>query len=73
MFHYIVGTALLTRAMPSLVDWGIWGAQHAVILTYYVVYGRYEEARREARLRAILQEELAKKSLTMGGTDIILA
>jgi hypothetical protein len=76
MIPYILGAAVITHVAPDVWSWGFWGASVLCRGTYWLVYGRFEELRREQRLRTVVREEIQNEfenfELTVGGTDVIL-
>lgn len=72
MIPYILGAAVITHVAPDVWSWGWWGTNAVIRGSYWLLYGRFEAARQERRLREIFRDEMQNYELVVGGTDVIL-
>ncbi len=63
---------LATQIMPNALAWTWWGASTTVRGTYWLVYGRHEQARMRQAIRDEIEVQMNKYELVVGGTDVIL-
>jgi hypothetical protein len=55
-----MSAVVLSHTFPNVWDWTWWSAKTMCQGTYWLVYGRFEDARKEQRLRQVFQEEIDK-------------
>jgi protein-S-isoprenylcysteine O-methyltransferase Ste14 len=72
MIPYILSAALITHLAPNVWSWSWWGTTTVVRGGYWLLYGRFEAARQEERLRKIFRDEIENYEIAIGGTDVIL-
>jgi hypothetical protein len=72
MMPIMLGLVVATQIMPNALAWTWWGASSAVRGTYWLVYGRHEQARMRQAVRDEIAQQMHNYELVAGGTDVIL-